>query len=137
MKTTLLALVLSTLLLMTCSDNDCTTCPDASVTPVQSFPIVGFWCADACEGQPMEGGMAHAVTLRRDGTYTECDSDTSSLTYHGTYQLCGDTLMLTPENAPHPCMATWICEISADSMTWRRRAIDINPAWVYLRSTSD
>jgi hypothetical protein len=90
-----------------------------------------------CEGQPMENGMSHGITLRRDGTYTECDSDTCSLTYHGTYCQSGDSLMLTPTNAPHPCCATWICEITLDSMIWRRQAADINPAWVFLRSTSN
>ena len=81
--------------------------------------------------------MSHAVTLRRDGTYTEYDSDSCSLTYHGTYSRLGDTLILTPANAPHPCFATWICTVTSDSMAWRRRATDINPAWVYVRATSN
>lgn len=137
MKHILLGLTLASLLLVGCSDDTCLTCGDPPAAPNAVYPIVGFWCADACEGQPLEDGMAHGVTIRRDGTYSEYDSDSCSLTYHGTYCLRGDTLVLTPDNAPYPCYATWICDITLDSMTWRRRADDLNPAWVFLRSTSD
>lgn len=134
----LLALALMSLLLFSgCSDDDCALCPQTE-SPTLQYPVVGYWCACECEGFPMDyDGMKHALTLRNDGTYTECESGVCPVTFNGIYTLSGDTLRLSAMDAPTRAIVVWIAKIGRDQMVLKRHASDKFAAWVYTRSTAN
>lgn len=124
-----------------CSEEDCATCPKSTelASPVV-YPIVGYWEASQCEGQCVaDAQVSFSITLRRDQTYTQIECSDCVRTVNGRYAVSGDTLRLTPIDAPPVYMTTsvWLCQVGPDNMCWRRGPCDMTPAWLFVRSTSD
>ena len=133
--------LLASLLVLTsilgCSDNDCPTCPTQTDPSAQPYPLVGYWEAVACEGMCVDDEpWIHAVSFRRDGTFSEYDSVLVTRITAGTYEYVGDALNLTVTDPGTTTTAMWKCNISADSMTWCRCESENPPAWVFVRSTA-
>ncbi|MCB2230115.1 hypothetical protein KQH82_05310 [bacterium] len=124
-----------------CSDDDCATCPDITApAATATYSVVGYWEALECEGHCVaDAQMSFSVTLRRDHTYTQVECTDCTRTVNGRYSLQGDTLTLTPIDAPPVYMANsvWICQVGPDFMCWRRGECDTSPAWLFVRSTSN
>lgn len=141
MKALLIVLGLLGLLCLTgCSDEECATCPRLDEPAVAAYPIVGYWEAMECEGQCVaDNNVSFTITLRRDRTYTQVECTDCTRTVNGRYDLQGDTLTLTPIDAPPVYMASsvWLCQIGPENMCWRRGECDLNPAWLFVRSTSN
>ncbi|MBU0983861.1 MAG: lipocalin family protein [candidate division Zixibacteria bacterium] len=121
-----------------CSNEHCASCPDTEpVSPAGvAYSPVGYWVASVCEGMPIDDdSLQHTITLRADGSYTEFDCLESTRVVNGTYELDGSRLKLTPCDAPNCGTATWCCDLQAADMILRHHDCDLNPAWVYNRST--
>lgn len=124
-----------------CSDDNCPTCPDITQpAAAATYSLVGYWEALECEGHGVaDAQMSFTITLRRDHTYTQVECTDRTRTVNGRYSLQGDTLILSPTDAPPVYMANsvWICEVGPDNMCWRRGECDTSPAWLFVRSTSN
>lgn len=141
MKALLIVLgLLGLMCLAGCSD-ECATCPQIEEpAALAAYPIVGYWEALECEGHGMsDSHLSFSVTLRRDRTYTQVECSDCTRIVNGHYTMLGDTLTLTPVDAPQVFMtpSIWVCQVGADTMCWRRGACDLSPAWLFVRSTSN
>lgn len=83
--------------------------------------------------------VSFTIRLRRDRTDTQVECTDYARTVNGRYDRQGDTLTLTPIDAPPVYMASsvWLCRIGPENMCRRRGECDLNPAGLFVRSTNN
>jgi len=137
LKLSVCSSLLCLLLFVGCSDDVNHTNPASPTPDVAAYPLIGYWEAVQCEGMYVDDDpWIHAVSFRRDGSFSEYDSVLVSRVTVGTYVHETGSLLLSVPDASGTLEATWHCEIGVDTMTWCRCASENPPAWVFVRSTA-